>query len=91
MFWIYLMSKTYDKHEVAKKLVALLKIVLFRGDNDTVLTWTNETISHQNMEYVAPAPIIKKYGKAVKHQLKKSIKYNPLNDESTSTFFRSKV
>ena len=84
------MSKTYDHHEVAKKLAALLKIVLLRGDNDTVLTWTNETMSNQNMERVSPVPIIKKNGIAVKHQLKKSIKFNPSKEESTSTFFRSK-
>ena len=85
------MSKTYDKHEVAKKIVALLKIVLFRGDNDTVLTWTNDILPNQNMEHLAPLPIIRKNGKGVKHQHKKSIKYNPLNEESTSTFIRSKV
>ena len=85
------MSKTYDKHEIAKKVVALLKIVLFRGDNDTVLTWTNETISHRDIEHKAPISIIKKNNKALKHQHKKSIKYNPLKIESTSTFFRSKV
>ena len=48
MFWVYLMAKTYDRHEVAKKLVALLKIVLFRNENDTVLTGTNDASSHQN-------------------------------------------
>ena len=48
MFWIYLMAKTYDRHEVGKKISALLKIVLFRDDSDTVLTATNEFTSKQN-------------------------------------------
>ena len=38
MFWVYLMANTYSRHEVAKKLVSLLKIVLFRGDTDDILT-----------------------------------------------------
>ena len=56
MFWVYLMAKTYDRHEVAKKISALLKIVLFRDDNDTVLTATNEGIN-QNEQSKNSAPI----------------------------------
>lgn len=32
------MSKTYEKHEAGKRVAMLLKIVLFRKDNDTVFT-----------------------------------------------------
>ena len=48
MFWVYLMANTYNRHEVAKKLVSLLKIVLFRGDSDDILTWTNEARSSKH-------------------------------------------
>ena len=53
MFWVYLMAKTYDRFEIAKKLSILLKIVLFRGENDTVLSATSDVpksdiLTHKN-------------------------------------------
>ena len=66
MFWVYLMSKTYEHHAVAKKLVELLKIVLFRGDNDTVLTSTNELGSGQNADGKTAALLHKKKGKGLR-------------------------
>ena len=81
----------YDRHEVAKKISSLLKIVLFRSDNDTVLTGTNEGSSNPNVENKNLPPITKKNVKGVKHQIIKTIKYNPLKEESTSAFLRNKM
>ena len=87
MFWIYLMAKTYDRHEVAKKISALLKIVLFRGDNDTVVTVTNES-NQKNEDTSQRVSGIKSRLKEVKHHLNKAVKYNPLKVESATTSFR---
>ena len=75
MFWIYLMAMTYDRHEVGKKISALLKIVLFRDDSDTVLTATNESTSkhNENAKWTIIAPTIKNKIKAIKLIKKKSI------------------
>jgi len=38
LFWIYLMSKTYEHYNAGKKLATVLKIMLLREDNDTIFT-----------------------------------------------------
>ena len=42
LFWIYLMSKTYEHYAAGKKVATVLKILLFRGDNDTVFTSSSD-------------------------------------------------
>ena len=84
------MAKTYDRHEVGKKISALLKIVLFRDDSDTVLTATNEFTSKQNEDAIIAAPIANKKTKASKLFKKKTIKQNPISVEKVSTIFKEK-
>ena len=43
LFWFYLLSKTYEKHEAGKRVAMLLRIVLFRKDNDTIFTTEGES------------------------------------------------
>ena len=81
------MSKTYEHHEVAKKLVALLKIVLFRGENDTVLTSTNELGSGQNTKGKTAALMHKKAGKGLRFGENQIIKQDPLIKEISSQVF----
>ena len=87
MFWVYLMSKTYEQHEIAKKLVALLKIVLFRGENDTVLTSTNELGSAQNTKGKTAVLMHKKAVKGLRFGENKIIKQDPLIKEISSQVF----
>ena len=54
------MAKTYDRHEAAKRIVSLLKIVLFRGNNDTVLSGSSDGTCNQVDEQKDELPIPKK-------------------------------
>ena len=81
------MSKTYEQHEIAKKLVALLKIVLFRGENDTVLTSTNELGSAQNTKGKTAVLMHKKAVKGLRFGENKIIKQDPLIKEISSQVF----
>ena len=87
MFWVYLMSKTYDHHEVGKKISALLKIVLFRNDNDTVLTATNEYSSHQEDNAKVEAPIKKKKDKGSKLIKNRTLKKDQWKDVKSESIF----
>ena len=73
MFWVYLVAKTYEHKEIGKRIAALLKIVLFRDDNDTVLTVTDEKGSLPNENKSKLAPIEKKHVKGLKHVKKEII------------------
>ena len=68
-----------------------MKIVLFRDDNDTILTVTDEKESRLNENKSKLAPIEKKHVKGLKHVKKEIMKYNPLREEATSTVFRTKL
>ena len=90
MFWVYLLAKTYDRHEVAKKLVALLKIVLFRSENDTVLTGTNDASSHPNEHDKPPVHKHKAILKGSKLKKNESIREVPekLSKRTTRKFLK---
>ena len=54
MFWIYLMAKTYDRYKIARKIHALLKLILLR-ENDDIQRET-EKFSNNSNEDLAKAP-----------------------------------
>ena len=60
---------------------------MFRGENDTVFTASNDGTSNQINEQNEKEPIAKKHVKGVKNKIKTSLKFNPLNDESTASNF----
>ena len=74
------MAKTYDRFEIAKKLSILLKIVLFRGENDTVLSGTNDAPKAEVLTH-------KKKGKGLRFNKNHIIKQSPLERERPSGMF----
>lgn len=85
MFWVYLMTKTYDRFEIAKKLTILLKIVLLRGENDTVLSATNQFSSNPNEAPKVEVLAHKKKGKGLRFDNNQIVK-NKQPDRSSRMF-----
>ena len=84
------MAKTYDRHEIGKKISALLKIVLFRDNSDTVLTETSEISSRKNGDNIIDAKIAKNKTKPLKKAKKKISKQNSMEVEQVLNIFNEK-
>ena len=88
MFWVYLMAKTYDRFEIARKLSVLLKIVLLRGENDTVLSNSNDNNSRSNDGAMIEALAHKRNGKGLRFNRGQILKQDKSDRERSSRMFK---